>query len=322
MYKVKLLFISAAISALFISCGTTGFQKKHLDAQSIAPGMKTALVIDTEFFSLHNKYPNPYNFKCEDLGQKEKCRKVTAWLNKAAYHRKELMQYLARIIRLQLTGDELPYLNIDKKKHFDSRKFQVKYGKDSQNYCGTARDFTSLRKEGYSHVLFAGFPNCFNVEGGYRGRYYPGLSFGITTYLYDIRQQSGDDSKLENRYNRQKWCYYIVPSQKRKTRTVSYTQRVDLIYSSTTYTTPHTVYILRYCLRVLMVKKGKGNESTNLSLKDIFAGAYPLYLKVYKRAASVNLKLAREHLSGKNISKKREKKFEEVHDLLSDKDAQ
>lgn len=315
MKTLKVLIVPAVACALFLSCGTTG---KHLKVQTIPPGIKTALVIDTEFYSLHNEPPNPYNLKCENLG-KEKCKQVFAWLHQAESHRRELLAYLAQITRVRLSGNGLPDLNIDQGKHFDSKQFPLKYPESRWGYCTICRDFSPLREQGYTHVLFAGFPNRVIVEGPYRGVYYPGLAFGIDTYLYDIRPESGDMTKRDNRNSRIAWCYYISPSQ-RKPQTLTYTQRTDYIHGYTTSTVNQTLHYPRNCLRVLMTEKRA--TYYYYSLKEIFTGSYPLYLKVYKRAAWVNLQLSRLHLSGQKITKEKEKRYVEVKNLLSDKYAQ
>lgn len=311
MKTLKVLIGSAVACVLFVSCSTRG---KHLEVQTIPPGIKTALVIDTEFFSLLNEPPNHYNLKCENLG-KEKCKQVFAWLHQAEPHRRELLAYLAQITRVRLRGKGLPNLNIDPHKHFDSKQFLLKYPKERWNYCSLCRDFSHLREQGYTHVLFAGFPNRVIVEGPHRGVYYLGLAFGIDTYLYDIRSEAKDVTDHDKKINRMAWCYYLSPSQK-KTQKMTYTQRTDLVhgyYDTTTYT---TVHYPRNCLRVLMVKENAKKDSY-YSLEEIFTGSYPLYLEIYKRAAGVNLQLSRQHLSGQKITKEKELRYVSAWKLLS-----
>ena len=295
MKKNLCLLLCAACTFLLVSC--THYHVKHLEIREIQ-GVKTALVIDTDFSSLHHSPPNPFNLKCEKLQDEESAR-VINWLNQAGIkHRKKLMAYLAEITGVMLSRKKLPSLNIDKNIYFDSKEFPMRYSGDRYTYSSVCRDFSSLNKRGYTHILFAGFPNRIFYS---KGKNIHVLYFGIDTYLYDIRPGSGNMTSRGNRIQRQMWCYHIAPSTQTKTDTqthygmqlhISQTHETKTTYTYTTY--------YRNCLGIVMVRQN-GKAYT---MEEIFTGTNPLYIRVYKGAALINLGFSANHLAGRPVPSK------------------
>jgi WD40 repeat protein len=288
------------MSLIFLFAGCKSYGTKLLDKGQIA-NSRTALIIDTEFFASQTDTNNSFNLKCEDM-TKDECNEVTNRLKQLeGQQRSQLLAYLAGVTYTALTEKGMPPIGLVDKTYFDSRQFPMTWPGDKRIYCAVSRDYTALAQKGYTHVLYAGFPNRIL----YKKDAPPSLLFGIEAFMVDIRPTSGDMTKKENRVQRQAWCYTITPSlQSRETRS-SYTQTELRArgYATVDYITITTTYF-RDCLGIVLVRR----DGSTYSLDELFTGTAPVYLELYKRAALYTLSFASQQLAGKWIPSEKVKK--------------
>ena len=298
------------MSLIFLFAGCKSYGTKLLDKGQIA-NARTALVIDTEFFASHADTNNSFNLECEDM-TKDECNEVTNRLKQLeGQQRSQLLAYLARVTYTALTEKGMPPIGLEDKTYFDSRQFPMAWPRDKHTYCGVSRDYTALAKKGYTHVLYAGFPNRIL----YKKDAPPSLLFGIDAFMVDIRPTSGDMTTKENRVKRQAWCYTIRPDLQSRESRSSYTQTElrSRGYATVEYTTITTTY-LRDCLGIILVRR----DGSTYSLDELFTGTAPVYLELYKRAALYTLSFASQQLAGKWIPSEKVKKGVGAEDFISE----
>jgi hypothetical protein len=307
----KCLLAILLMSLVFLFPGCKSYGTKLLDKGQIA-NARTALVIDTEFFGSHEGPYNSFNLKCEDM-TKEECGEVITRLKPLeGQERSQLLAYLAGVTRTALTEKGMPPLGLDDKTYFDSKQYPVEYPGDKIIYCAVSRDYTALAKKGYTHVLYAGFPNRIL----YKKDAPPALMFGIEAFMVDICPTSGDMTSKENRIQRQAWCYTITPSLQKRETSSSYKQqelRSGGGYATVEYITTTTTYF-RDCLGIVLVRR----DGSTYSLDELFTGTAPVYLELYKRAALYTLSFASQQLAGKWIPSEKVKKGVGAEDFISE----
>ncbi len=274
--------------------GCKGFGMRHLDTQKVK-GAKTALVIDTEFFPSHKDTPsNGFNLKCEGMSDEECEAVITRLKALEEASRPKLLTYLAGLTTAMLAGKGMPNVNLDRRVFFDSKQFPLAYKGDLRTYCAVSRDFRDLQKKGYTHVLYAGFPNRIV----YKKDKPPAIFFGIEAFMVDLRPELGDMDSKDSRADRLIWCYNIPPSLMPETTRDSwdtYEIRSGGYYKVTNTITTTTYH--RNCLGIALVRR----SGTPYTLDELFTGPTPLYLDIYKRAAYYGLSFAGQYLSGKEV---------------------
>lgn len=77
--RFPVLLLIPALAAMYAGCKS--FSTCHLVLEKAADA-KTALAIDTDFFSTHDTQKNGFNLKCEDMS-KEECNEVMTCLKAA-----------------------------------------------------------------------------------------------------------------------------------------------------------------------------------------------------------------------------------------------
>lgn len=307
MRKFPVLLLIPTLAAMYAGCKS--FSTRHLVPEKAA-GAKTALVIDTDFFSTHDTPKNGFNLKCENMS-KEECNEVMTRLKAAEEgQRSKLMAYLAGLTRTMLTAKGMPYIGLDRKVYFDSKQFPLSYPGDRYTYCAVSRDFRELLKKGYTHVMYAGFPNRIIYKKGA----VPAMFFGIESFMVDLRPEVGDMESRDNRVERMIWCYKISPSQRSSTSSYSWhTYNYTKYGTQTTRHTQTTTTYYRNCLGIALVRR----NGTPYTLDEIFAGPPPLYIDIYKRAALYGLGFSGQHLAGKDIPGEKVKTGVGVDDFIA-----
>jgi WD40 repeat protein len=314
MKKNRILFaiVIAALVTCIAGCVTYGtrYGTKYLDKNQIA-NARTALVIDTEFFGSLDEPYNSFNLKCEYEMTKDECNEIITRLkHKEGTQRANLMASLATMTFDALDQKGLPVLGLDKKTFFDSKQFPMEYPGDRRTYCAVSRNYSGLAQQGYTHVLYMGFPN----RVAYKKDTQPALFFGVEAFMLDIRPTSGDMNSAENRLQRQAWCYKISPTQQSQTYSETHDtglaappgQKIQMTYTTTTYT--------RDCLGIALIRR----NGTPYTLDGLFTGSAPVYFELYKRAALYNLNFASKHLAGGKVYDSDVKKGVEAEVFISE----
>ncbi len=281
------------------------FRGKHLDAGTVADA-KTALVIDTEFFHLQEPTDNAFNMKYDDLSKAERAD-VIARLNRAeAAERPRLLADLAGLVRDSLTQKWLPSMGLDAKRHFDSRDFPVKNQEDLLSYSGITRDFQELAAQGYTHVLWMGFPNRIIYKDGAPAA----LCFGLQALLFDLRTDETVTEKKTDQAARKLWHLAIKPSLQESSDQYTRLEQTGFGYA---YVTHKTTTYYRECLGITLAHR----DNSLYSPDELFAGPQGAYFRLYRRAAVYGLGFVARHLTGENIYDEEYKQSVRAEDFLS-----
>lgn len=237
---------------------------------------KTALVINTEWIDTDEKWlSNKVNIQFYTYTKHEKMlmQYVSAMEQR---HGRALFNHLSSIAKDLIKRANIPNLSLDYSQVFNASDFPVKYP-DELYYSGTVpRDYSSLAKQGYTHILRISFGNTFDFLPDKDKRYK--LYFGFDGNIFDIRPAAKDNESDEQRDKRSVWRYWIqqVATEKSQESTTRLLTGYQLKITKT--------WKVRECLNIVCLYKN--NPS---SLDELFGGKRPLYIEVYKRAAIVNL---------------------------------
>ena len=265
--RILLAIVIAALVLWVAGCVTYGtrYGTKYLDKNQIA-NARTALVIDTEFFGSLDEPYNSFNLKCEYEMTKDECNDIITRLKqKEGTQRANLMASLATMTFAALDQKGLPALGLDKKTFFDSKQFPMEYTGDRRTYCAVSRNYSGLAQQGYTHVLYMGFPN----RVAYKKDTQPALFFGVEAFMLDIRPTSGDMNIGENRLQRQAWCYKISPTMFSQSRSTEHETALRspgggyLVRKVTTTTNT------RDCLGIALIRR----NGTPYTLDGLFTGS-------------------------------------------------
>lgn len=249
---------------------------------------KTALVINTDWIDDDEPWRNNQfymQFRSAEF-KKKIAQYVKSMQDK---HGDSFSRYLSRMIVQVFTSRGVPRFGLDRKNVYNSRDFPIQY-KEEIYRCGlVARDYSSLTKNGYTHVLEITFLNTLDYTD--EKNKIPMVFFGFAGLLYDIRGSEVTEPP-EKRNTRVVWRYSIVQAPRYRSSTT------EIPWHDGSKMVITTTWTIRECLNILCIHRDK----SPYTLEELLQGRQPFYLEIYKSAALVNLGFALKYLKAGSIS--------------------